>query len=85
MKKIIMFLFFLVSLVTIIAFTFSINYFFSLFGLGGFDINDIISSLDNSTLEEIMPALGIILWGLFQLYGIPLVVFLVSLNGLTKE
>ena len=82
MRKLIMFIFLIISLVTMISFTFSIDYFFSLFGLGSFDINHIISSLDGLTLEEILPSLGIILWGLFQLYGIPSIVFLVSLNGL---
>lgn len=77
-----MYIFLFASLVAIISFTFSISEFFSLLGLGSFDISDIIDSFDGSTFEEIVSTIGILLWGLFQLYGVPLIVFLVSFNGL---
>jgi len=85
MKKLIMLIFFLLSLATMIAFSFSINELFSVLGLGSFDLEEIISLFEESPLKDIVPMLGIVLWGLFQLYGIPLIVFLVSLNGLTSK
>jgi len=82
MRKIIMFIFFLLSLITLIAFTYAIQDLISFFSLE-FDFNEIASLFrDKAPLDEILPALGVILWGLFQLYGIPLLVFLVSWNGL---
>jgi len=45
------------------------------FGLGNFEINEKISSFENSTLEEIMATARIILWGIFQSYGILFIVF----------
>lgn len=58
-----------------IVFTFSINYFFSVLGLGNFESKEIISLFENCTLEEIMTAARIILWGIFQRYGISFIVF----------
>ena len=82
MRKIIMFIFLILSLGTMIAFTASINDLLSFFDFGIFDLDEILYLLENNDLDEILPTLGFVLWGLFQLYGIPLIVFLVSLNGL---
>ncbi|XFA98320.1 hypothetical protein ACAG96_05440 [Candidatus Izemoplasma sp. B36] len=82
MRKIIMFIFLILSLGTMIAFTASINDLLSFFDFGVFDLDEILYLFENNDLDEILPTLGFVLWGLFQLYGIPLIVFLVSLNGL---
>lgn len=82
MRKLIMFVFLLLSLATMIAFTFSLNELFTLFGLGVIDWDDILSLIEDNSIEDILPTLGVVLGGLFQLYGMPLLVFLVSLNGL---
>ena len=85
MKKLIMFVFLLLSLATMIVFTISITQLFETLGLGTFQIDEIIALFQEMTLTEISPVLSIALWGLFQLYGIPLIVFLVSLIGLTSK
>jgi len=85
MRKLIMFVFFLLSLVTMIAFTMSVGDLLSMFGLGSFEWSDITAIFENATISEILPALGAILWGLFQLYGIPLAIFLISWNGLATS
>jgi len=85
MKKIIMFIFLLLSLVTMIFFTISISQLFDTLGLGTFEIEAITTLIQEMPSEEIIPVLGLILWGLFQLYGLPLIVFLVSLIGLTSK
>ncbi len=85
MKKLIMFIFLLLSLATMIMFSFSINELFTTLGFGSFDLDEILSLFQNSPFEDIIPILGVVLWGVFQLYGIPLIVFLVSLHGLTSN
>ena len=85
MRKLIMFIFFILSLTTMILFTLSLSDLFSFLGLGSFEIEEIITLIQEMPLETIVSALGTVLWGLFQLYGIPLIVFLVSLNGLSKK
>ena len=85
MKKFIMLMFLLLSLATMILFTISLEQLFTLLGLGGFQIEILVTAFEEMTLSQIVPVLGLSLWGLFQLYGIPLIVFLVSLTGLTSK
>lgn len=85
MRKFIMFLFCLLSLGTMVLITISISELFNLFGLGTFEIEAIISLVQEMPIEELIPALTVVLRGIFELYGIPLVVFLVSLNGLSSK
>jgi hypothetical protein len=83
MRKLIMFIFMIISLVTIILFTISVNSLFMSLGFGAFEWQYILDILQNYTFEELAPVLGVIAWGLFQLYGLPLAVFLICLNGLS--
>ena len=85
MRKLVMLIFFILSLFTIITFTFFISNLFSFFGLGQFDINEIIAMIQNQSLQDMLPELSAVLWGLFQLYGIPLAIFLISWNGLAMK
>jgi hypothetical protein len=85
MKKFIMFIFFLLSLATMILVTISISELLALLGLCAFQLEVILEQIQESPIEEVFPALGLIMWALFQIYGIPLIVFLVSLNGLTSK
>ena len=85
MKKLIMFVFFLLSLATMILLTITISELFTFLGLGAFQLEVILEQIQESPIEDVIPALGLVMWGLFQLYGIPLIVFLVSLNGLTSK
>jgi len=82
MRKLIMFIFCLLSLGTMVLLTITISDLFAFLGLGTFELEAIKTLIQESPIEDIISALGLILWGLFQLYGIPLIVFLVSLNGL---
>jgi len=82
MRKLIMFIFMVLSLAAIVGITMSLSSLLSLLDLGTIDLNDISTLLQNSTITEIMQVLGYLIWGLFQLYGIPIIVFLISLNGL---
>jgi hypothetical protein len=85
MKKLIMFIFFLLSLATMILLTITISELFTFLGLGTFELEIILEQMQESPIEDVLPSLGLVMWGLFQLYGIPLIVFLVSLNGLTNK
>jgi hypothetical protein len=87
-----MFVFMIISLITMVIFTIALNDLFSfsneLFGFLGFaqfDLDFILSQFVESSIEEASIALSILLFGLFQVYGIPLIVFLVSLNGLASK
>lgn len=82
----------IISLITMVIFTIALNDLFSisseLFGFLGFaqfDLDFILSQFQESSIEEASIALSILLFGLFQVYGIPLIVFLVSLNGLASK
>lgn len=85
MRKLIMFIFCLLSLFTMIMFTISISELFNLLGLGTFELKEIISIIKEMPLEDAIPAIGVVMRGLFQVFGIPLIVFLVSLNGLFSK
>jgi hypothetical protein len=85
MKKFIMLMFLVLSLATMVLFTIALDELFTMLGLGIFQIEELMATFEEMTLSEIAPVLGIALWGLFQLYGVPLIVFLVSLIGLTKN
>lgn len=92
MRKLIMFIFMMISLITMVVFSFALNELFSFLnelfgflGFGQFDLEVILEQFQESSLGEIFIALSILLFGLFQLYGIPIIVFLVSLNGLASK
>jgi hypothetical protein len=85
MRKIIMFFTFIISLATIILFILSIEQLFEAFSLGFFDFDEIIAMIEEMPFEELTPILSMILWNVFQIFGIPLLVFLVSLHGLTSK
>lgn len=85
MRKLIMFVFLVLSLFAMIAFTVSLSDLMGLFGLGSVDFNDILDLLQNTPVEEWPSTFGLLLYGLFQLYGIPLAIFLISWNGLATK
>jgi len=53
--------------------------------IGIADFDEIISMIKETPIEVLIPVLSIVLSELFDLYGIPLIIFLVSLNGLTSN
>ncbi len=55
-----------------------------LFGGIGFDFY-VIGELFATDILTAVSAVGVLLWGLVQIYGIPLIIFLVSLQGLTSK
>jgi len=81
MRKLIMFIFMVLSLATIILISMSLNQVASLLGIS-LSWDDIMTIIQNVGTEGLTVMLGTVLIGIFQLYGIPLIVFLVSLNGL---
>jgi hypothetical protein len=82
-----MYFFLILSLFTIIAFTLAINELIQLvpLGLGQITLEQIFELIKESSIENKIYILGIVLWGLFQLYGIPLIVFLVSYIGIKLD
>lgn len=85
MRKLIMFIFFIISLVTIVALTISIDELISLFGVGSIDFESILELFNEASAKEIIVGVGMLFYVLFQIYGIPLIVFLVSYNGLYSK
>lgn len=55
MRKLIMFIFMIISLVTIILFTISVNSLFVSLGFGAFEWQYILDILQNYTFEELAP------------------------------
>lgn len=82
MRKLIMFIFFVLSLVAIIGITMSLNDLLSFLNLGSMSLEDIQNLFETSTVEEIIQGLGTIIYTLMQVYGIPVIIFLISLNGM---
>ncbi len=82
MRKLIMFVFFVLSLVAIIGITMSLNDLLSFLNLGNMSLEDIQNLFETSTVEEIIQELGTIIYTLMQVYGIPIITFLISLNGM---
>jgi hypothetical protein len=57
----------------------------SLLNSTSFSWSDLLDLIESTPLEDLIPALSVVLWGLFQIYGFPLIVFLVSFNGLMQK
>lgn len=84
MRKLIMFVFLVLSLATIIFISLSLNQVAAVLGIN-LSLDDILTIIQNVDSEGFTVMLGAVLIGIFQLYGIPLIVFLISLNGLALK
>lgn len=80
MRRIVMFIFLLISLVAIVAFSITIEALLTALGITFADIAGIVSLPFNEMIGEI----GVLMSAFFNIYGVPLIVFLVSFNGLTQ-
>jgi hypothetical protein len=67
------------------AITYSITDLMSLLNSTPFSWADLIGAVQTTPLQDLIPSLSLVLWGLFQIYGMPLIVFLVSFNGLMQK
>ena len=85
MRKLVMLIFMIISLITLAAITFSIGELMSSLNGLPFSFSDLVSMLQSTPIEDLIPTLSLVLWGLFQVYGIPVIVFLVSFNGLMQK
>lgn len=79
-----MFVFLVLSLATIIFISLSLNQVAAVLGIN-LSLDDILTIIQNVDSEGFTVMLGAVLIGIFQLYGIPLIVFLISLNGLALK
>lgn len=80
-----MFFTMIISLATIVLFSISLSQLASFLNLDLIDFNQIIESIQESTFEEMVPILSVLLLGFFQIFGFPLAIFLISLNGLASK
>ena len=54
--------------------------------IGNMDIDlETLTALFETNIEEALYLVGLLSWIVVQLYGIPLIIFLVSLNGLKQK
>jgi glucan phosphoethanolaminetransferase (alkaline phosphatase superfamily) len=54
--------------------------------IGNIDIDlETLTALFETNIEEALYLVGLLSWIIVQLYGIPLIIFLVSLNGLKQK
>jgi hypothetical protein len=54
--------------------------------IGNMDIDlETLTALFETNIEEALYLVGLLSWIIVQLYGIPLIIFLVSLNGLKQK
>jgi len=75
----------LISLVAIISYTITIESLVSTLGGISVDLNDTVTKLRSGVdLKEMLVLSAILLRVFFSIYGIPLIVFLVSFNGLMQ-
>lgn len=80
-----MLVFLLISLVAIISYTITIELLVSTLGGISVDLNDTVTKLRSGVdLKEMLVLSAILLRVFFSIYGIPLIVFLVSFNGLMQ-
>ena len=89
MKKTIMLITLILSLLAMAGITLALGHIGQLlssllFGGIGFDLS-VISELFATDILTALSAIGVLLWGLVQIYGIPIIIFLVSLQGLTSK
>lgn len=82
MRRIVMLVFLVISLVAMVAFSVTIEALFTDLGISFADITGLFTSGMEAT--EILSFLGILLSGLFNIYGIPLIIFLICFNGLMQ-
>lgn len=85
MRRLVMLVFMVISLIALAAITYSVSDLMSLLNSTSFSWSDLLDLIESTPLEDLIPALSVVLWGLFQIYGIPLIVFLVSFNGLMQK
>ncbi len=81
-RRFICFIFMVLSLIAIVG----ISMIFATIALNFnyvFDFEAFMNSLGTSSIEDILQTLGYFLFVVFQVYGIPLIIFLISLIGLT--
>ena len=85
-----MFFTLILSVLAIIGVTIALNEILNIIGVffpieeNSLDLSYIIS-IFSSDLNQGISLLGFLAWAILQLYGIPLIVFLVSLHGLTTK
>jgi hypothetical protein len=89
MKKTIMIITLILSLLAMAGITLALGHIGQLlssllFGGIGFDLS-VIGELFATDILTALSAIGVLLWGLAQIYGIPIIIFLVSLQGLTSK
>lgn len=65
--------------------TISINSLFSYLGMNAMDFDTFIDLLFDDFSGQGLHVLAGLLQGIFYLYGMPLIVFIVSLNGLQRK
>lgn len=84
-KKIIMFFFMILSLVAILSISKSIDLIIGNFVDNFVNFDSVIKVLKEQTFEEMVVTIGMLSHALLEIYGIPVIIFLVSLNGLTNK
>lgn len=85
LRRLIMLVFLLISLFAIIAYTMTIESLVSTLGGISIDLNNAINKLKSGLkFKEMMVLSAILLRVFFSIYGIPLIVFLISFNGLMQ-
>jgi hypothetical protein len=89
MRKIILLTTLVISIMAMIGITLSISYIGEMLShifLGGISFDSsVLLELFETDLVTAFSAVGFLLWVILQIYGIPLIIFLVSLNGLTQK
>lgn len=87
MIKLINFIFMVISLTVIIALVYTVNNILeTVSGLFGsmISVEGFLETLSSGTKEEILAAIAVIGSSVFVIFGFPVTIFLVSLNGLKK-
>lgn len=85
MKRVILIIFLVFSLITMVALTVSINQMMQSIGTTWTNLLDYFNSNENRSFSEIVTLVGLLLRIIFEAYGTPLIVFLICLNGLKKR
>lgn len=81
-RKLVCFFTLILSLLTLIGMIYVISDLAAFMGLS-FDLESFLNEIENSTIKEIAYKLSMLMFVALQVLGIPLIIFLVSLIGLT--
>ena len=83
-RKLVSFIFFVISLATLIGMTFMLSELLTSFNVS-ITIEEFLAMIGDSTIKEVMYSFSLLMYGIFTILGVPIIVSLLSLIGMTVK